>query len=188
MPKIRKVLFVSIKFLLFMTVLLGVIYPLAVVMVGQPFFSWQASGSVIEVATDDGETMNYGSYHLGQVFQDKKYLIGRPTDVSQLAPNSPEAKKIIAERVQWWQNLSHDKMTPIPAELVVASASSVDPYISPEAASYQVKRLAKERKMSEAEIQAIINKYTNKRVFGFLGQPYVHVLSVNLALDGKINA
>lgn len=186
MPKIRKVLFVSIKFLLFMTVLLGIIYPLTVVMVGQPFFSWQASGSVIEVATDGGETMHYGSYHLGQVFQDKKYLIGRPTDVSQLAPNSPEAKNIIAERVQWWQRLSADKTTPVPAELVVASASGMDPYISPEAARYQVKRLAKERKMSELAVQAIIDKYTSKRVFSFLGQPHVHVLSVNLALDGKI--
>jgi len=169
--------------LLVMTLLCGVIYPGVITGLAQLIFPRQANGSIV-TATADGAAKDYGSALLGQQFTDAKYLIGRPMTVSNLAPASFEQRQLVGQRVDWWRSFDPDNTGPIPADLVTGSGSGVDPYISPAAAGYQVARIAKARNIPEERVYAIIRENTRGRFLGFIGEPAVNVLLVNLALDG----
>jgi K+-transporting ATPase ATPase C chain len=130
--------------------------------------------------------MNYGSELLAQEFTKPEYLIGRPIGVTNLSPVSEEQKKLVQERIDWWHAFDPNNAVDIPMDLVTASGSGADPNISPEAAEYQVIRIAMARNMEEDEVRSIIQTYTSGRFLGFIGEPAVNVLKVNLALDGLL--
>lgn len=185
-------------FLLVLTLLCGVVYPLVTTGLAQLLFPWQANGSLIEV---DGVV--YGSDHIGQQFTQMNHLWGRPMNVStgdfadengtplaygwasNKSPASEEQEAVYAERVAAIR-AAHPEMgdAPVPVDLITMSGSGLDPDISPEAAEYQVKRLAQNTGRSEDEVREIIARYTTGRFLGILGEPTVNVLKVNLALDG----
>jgi K+-transporting ATPase ATPase C chain len=167
-----------------MTILCGILYTVAVTGIAQLIFPKQANGSIITVTLDDGNEMEYGSELIAQEFTRPEYLIGRPLGLTNLSPVSEEQEKLVHERVVWWHSLDPDNKAEIPMDLVTASASGVDPNISPEAAEYQISRIAKERNMNEDIIKEVIKKNTTGRFLGFWGEPSVNVLKVNLALDG----
>lgn len=174
----------------FMTLLCGFAYPFAMTGIAQLTMPEQANGSLIMVE-ENGQQVCYGSKWIGQEFTEPQYLIGRPETgsaaPSNLSPVSEEQKALVEERVRWWHALDPENTAEIPMELVTASASGVDPHISPAAAEYQVARIARERGMSEDAVREVITRYTEGKDFGFLGEARVNVLMVNLALDGKIS-
>ncbi|MEG1523419.1 MAG: potassium-transporting ATPase subunit C [Clostridia bacterium] len=172
--------------LLVMTILCGILYTAAVTGVAQLLFQSKADGSRIMIDQADGTAKEYGSELIGQSFTQPQYLIGRPMGVSNLSPVCEEQRTLVAERVDWWHALDPNNTSEIPMELVTTSGSGVDPYLSPEAAAYQVSRIARERKMDEETVRALITTYTTGRFLGVLGEPVVHVLKVNLALDGLL--
>ena len=172
--------------LLVMVVICGVVYTAVMTGVIQLIFPNQANGSVITVTLKDGTKKDYGSALIAQKFTEPQYLIGRPMMTSDLSPTSAAQKKLVEQRVQWWHNLDPGNKAPIPADLVTGSGSGVDPSISPAAAEYQVERIARERNMGADAVRAIIKKYTTGRFLGFIGDPTVNVLKVNLALDGLL--
>ncbi|MCL2342858.1 MAG: potassium-transporting ATPase subunit KdpC [Firmicutes bacterium] len=176
----------ALLILLAMILLCGVIYTGVMTGVAQLVFPNQANGSVITVTLADGTKKEYGSALIAQEFIDPKYLIGRPMAVSNLGPNSAEQAKLVQQRIDWWRSFDPANTADIPAELVTASGSGVDPNISPAAASFQAARIANARGMTVEAVQAIIDRYTTGRFLGFIGEPVVNVLKVNLALDGVI--
>ncbi|AWW27636.1 potassium-transporting ATPase subunit KdpC [Acetobacterium sp. KB-1] len=180
--KLRPVL---VSFLV-LTLICGVIYPVIVTSIAQIAFPNQANGSIITVTQENKTSIDVGSALIGQVFTEPQYLIGRPQGTSQLSPVSEEQKALIEERVVWWQALDPQNTGAIPSDLVTASGSGVDPNISPEAAEYQVKRIAQARNMSEKAVREVITRYTTGKLLGLWGEPGVNVLKVNLALDGRI--
>lgn len=169
-----------------MTILCGVLYTAAVTGLAQLIFPQQAKGSIITVTLKDGSQKEYGSALIAQEFTKPEYLIGRPLGTTNLSPVSEEQKALVQERIDWWHAIDPDNAADIPPDLVTASGSGLDPHISPAAAAYQVARIAGERNMSEDDISAIIEKYTAGRFLGFIGEPAVNVLKVNLALDGLL--
>ena len=188
----------ALIFLLILTLLCGVIYPLAVTGISQLFFPKQANGSIIEV---NGK--KYGSELLAQQFTANKYMWGRVMKLdtstfkdkngktllyavpSNLTPASDDYKKLIAERVAKIKAANPDKgNTPIPEDLVTCSGSGLDPHISPAAAEYQIERIAKARSISTDKVNEVIQRYTNKKLLGVFGEETINVLQVNLALDG----
>jgi len=172
--------------LLVMVVLCGVVYTGIVTGIGQLAFSHQANGSLIAVTLKDGTKADYGSALIAQEFTQPQYLIGRPMTVSNLSPTSAAQLTLVQQRVDWLQGLDTENSAAIPADLVTASGSGVDPYISPAAADYQAARIAKARGIPEDAVRAVIDKYTVGRFLGFIGEPGVNVLKVNLALDGLL--
>ena len=172
--------------LLIFTVLCGILYPAAITGVAELIFPKQANGSIIIVTLEDGTKKAYGSSLIEQEFTNTNYLIGRPMGTTNLSPSSEEQTKLVQERIDWWHAFDTNNTADIPLDLVTASGSGVDPNISPEAAQYQVSRIAKERNISEEEVIALIEKYTTGRLLGFWGEPAVNVLKVNLALDGLL--
>ena len=188
----------ALIFLLILTLLCGVVYPLVVTGVSQLFFPKQANGSLIEV---NGK--NYGSELLAQQFTGNQYMWGRVMKLdtstfkdangktlmyavpSNLSPASEEYKKLIAERIAKIKAANPDQgNTPIPVDLVTGSGSGLDPHISPAAAQYQIARIAKSRGISADKVTSIVLQYTNKKLLGVFGEESVNVLEVNLALDG----
>lgn len=188
----------ALVFLLFLTLLCGVIYPLVVTGISQLFFPKQANGSLIEV---NGK--KYGSELLAQQFTGNQYMWGRvmKLDVStfkdkngktlmyavpsNLTPASDDYDKLIAERVEKIKAANPEKEdTPIPVDLVTCSGSGLDPHISPAAAQYQIERIAKTRGITADKVNEIMLHYTNKKLLGVWGEETVNVLEVNLALDG----
>lgn len=185
-------------FLVVMSLLCGVIYPLVTTALAQVFFPKQANGDLIVI---DG--VNYGSEHIGQQFTQMDHLWGRPMNVStsdfvdedgtplaygwasNKSPAGDEQASVYAERVVAVQ-AAHPEMgdAPVPVDLITISGSGLDPEISTEAAEYQVKRLAANTDWTEDEIREIIKRYTSGRLLGIFGEPRVNVLKVNLALDG----
>jgi K+-transporting ATPase ATPase C chain len=173
--------------LLIFTVVTGVFYPFAVTGIAQVAFPRQANGSIIVV---DGRV--YGSELIGQQFDDPKYFWGRPSAVgynatassgSNLGPTNPSLEEAVQARIDALHAADPSNPLPIPVDLVTASASGLDPHISVAAALYQVHRVASARGWSEAEVRSLVEKYTEGRQFGILGEPRVNVLSLNLALD-----
>ena len=188
----------TLAFVLVLTLLCGVIYPLVTTGLAQALFHKQANGDLIII---DG--VNYGSEHIGQQFTQMNHLWGRPMSIdtesfadadgnplvyswaSNKSPASDEQDAVYAERVAAIR-AAHPEMgdAPVPVELITESGSGLDPEISPEAAEYQVKRIAANTDWTEDEVREIIKRYTTGRLFGIFGEPRVNVLKVNLALDG----
>jgi K+-transporting ATPase ATPase C chain len=161
-----------------MTILCGVLYTAAVTGIAQLIFPNQANGSII--------AEEYGSALIAQKFTEPEYLIGRPSGVTNLSPVSEKQRAIVQERIDWWHALDPDNGADIPMDLVTASGSGVDPHISPAAAEYQVSRIARARNMEEEDVRRIIRTHTHGRFLGFIGEPAVNVLKVNLTLDGLL--
>jgi len=176
----------ALSCLLAMTVLCGLVYTALVTGIAALAFPAQANGSIVTVTLKDGSTRSYGSALLEQAFDEPQYLIGRPLAVSDLSPSSGAQAQLVAGRVAFLQSLDPTNTAPVPADLVEASGSGCDPDISPQAAEYQVARIARERGMSPDAVRAVIAKYTTGRLLGFIGEPAVNVLEVNLALDGLL--
>jgi K+-transporting ATPase ATPase C chain len=182
---------------LMLTLIIGVIYPLAVTGIAQVLFPHQANGSLITI---DGKT--YGSELIGQQFNDPKYFWGRLSATGDFAynafnaqtltgssgsnygPLNPDLMKMVQDRIDALKAADPDNRLPIPVDLVTASGSGLDPHISVAAALYQVHRVAVARLLSESQVNSLVQKYTDGRQFGILGEPRVNVLLLNLALDG----
>lgn len=169
-----------------MTIICGIIYPIFVTGLAQIIFPRQANGSIITITLKDGTKKDFGSELIAQKFTKPEYLIGRPLGVSNLSPVGKEQDALIKERINWWHSFNPENSGDIPLDLITASGSGVDPNISPQAAEFQVLRIAKMRNIDESVVRNIIKKYTTDRLFGFWGEPAVNVLKVNLALDGLI--
>jgi K+-transporting ATPase ATPase C chain len=186
---IRRQLYPAVALLALLTVMTGLAYPAAITAVAQLAFPHQANGSLIVV---DGKTL--GSALIGQAFDQPGYLWGRPSAAgtdgydangsagSNLGPTSQALIDRISAEVDRLRAANGD--APIPVDLVTTSASGLDPDISPDAADYQVERIATARGLTVEAIRAVIARHTETPLFGFLGEPRVHVLAVNLDLDG----
>jgi K+-transporting ATPase ATPase C chain len=182
----------ALMMLLLLTALTGVVYPVVVTGIAQLVFPHQANGSLI---LKDGKPV--GSELIGQPFDDPKYFWTRPSATSPFAynagastgsnqgPTNPDLLKAVADRVDALKKADPDNQAPVPVDLVTASGSGLDPHISPAAAAYQVHRVAKARGMDEAAVRQLVEQYTEGRQFGFLGEPRVNVLPLNLALDSR---
>ena len=168
------------------TVICGGLYTVLMTGIAQVIFPVQANGSIIKIA-ENGITKVYGSEYLGQVFTEPQYLIGRPTTASggptNLSPVSSEQAVLVAERTNFWHALDPGNTLEIPMDLVTVSGSGVDPDVSVAGAQYQVNRIAKIRDQSVDNIQKIVDENTIPPTLGFLGDPVVNVLKVNIGLD-----
>ena len=178
--------------LLLLTLITGVAYPLLVTAIAQVVFPYQASGSLI---VHDGRVM--GSALIGQPFDDPRYFWGRPSGTSpfaynagasagsNLGPTNPAQIVAVQGRVDALHAVDPGNTAPVPVDLVTASGSGLDPDISPAAALYQVPRVARVRGFSPETVRLLVERHTEGRWLGFLGEPRVNVLALNLALDGR---
>ncbi|SDP68910.1 K+-transporting ATPase ATPase C chain [Rhodoferax sp. OV413] len=176
-----------------LTVLTGVVYPLVVTGVGQAAFPHQAAGSLI---LRDGKPV--GSALIGQNFSDAKHFWGRPSATgpqpyngvassgSNQGPLNPALVDAVKARIQALRDADPGNTAPVPVDLVTASASGLDPHISPAAARFQVARVAKARGLEVAKLQALVDQQVESPLLGFLGEPRVNVLQLNLALDAGL--
>jgi K+-transporting ATPase ATPase C chain len=187
---VKTQLWPAVSILLAFTVITGLAYPLVVTAAAQVVFPSQANGSMIVV---DGQTI--GSSLIGQSFDDPKYFSGRPSAAgngydptlsggTNLSSTSQTLITAISKRVDALRAANGN--APIPVDLVTASASGLDPDISPAAAEYQVSRVAKARGMTEDQVRALVAKHTAQPFLGFIGAAGVHVLELNLDLDGLL--
>ncbi len=178
-----------------LTLLTGGLYPLLVTGFAQLVFSRQANGSLIE---REGKVV--GSSLIGQPFSDPKYLWPRASATSpypynassssgsNLGPTNAVLSDAAAARIKALRDADPANPAPVPADLVAASASGLDPHISPAAAAYQIGRVARARKLEPQRVQALIEQHTEGRQWWVLGEPRVNVLELNLALDQPSNA
>jgi K+-transporting ATPase ATPase C chain len=189
----------AILILVLLTLITGLVYPLVMTAIAGVIFPNQAQGSLIE---RDGKVV--GSALIGQEFKDEKYFHGRPSATtapdpkdstktvpapynaansggSNLGPTSKALDDRVKEDVDKLK--AENPSAPVPIDLVTTSASGLDPDISPEAALFQVPRVAKARNMPEDRVRALVNENTKGRLAGVLGEPRVNVLELNLALD-----
>jgi K+-transporting ATPase ATPase C chain len=184
---ITKNLLTAVLMTIVTTLLLGVAYPLVVTGLAQVLFPGKANGQLIE---RDGKIV--GSRIIGQGFSSPGYFRSRPSaaGTGYDAANSggtnlgPTNKKLIdAVKAAVDEAKKENPGTPVPIDLVTSSASGLDPHISPAAAAFQVPRVARERGVPETEIRRLVEVHSEGRQFGFLGEPVVNVLELNLALD-----
>lgn len=178
-----------------LTLLTRIVYPLVVTGIGQTAFHRKANGSIIQ----SGERA-VGSSLLGQPFSDPKYFWSRPSATgpqpyngavssgSNQGPINPALETAVRDRIAALRAADPANTAPVPVDLVTASGSGLDPHISPAAAEYQVPRVARTRKMSEADVRELVASATAGRTFGLLGEPRVNVLELNLALDARVDA
>jgi K+-transporting ATPase ATPase C chain len=182
-----------------LTLITGLAYPLAITGLAQVLFPYKANGSLIE---KDGKVI--GSALIGQLFQEDKYFHGRASATAKADPNDPSksvpepynaansggsnlgpTNKALIDRVK--EDVAKLKAenpdAPVPIDLVTTTGSGLDPHISPEAALFQVPRVAKARNMPQDRVRALITENTKGRLAGLLGEPRVNVLALNLALD-----
>jgi potassium-transporting ATPase KdpC subunit len=179
----------ALRMLLIMTIITGIAYPLLITAVGQLFFPGRANGSLIEI---DGKTV--GSALIAQKFTGDQYFWPRPSAVdynpmpssgSNIGPSSAVLRDSVAARITALKK-STDSVNAIPPDLLFASGSGLDPHISPEAAQFQLARVASARHFDQAKVgaaQNLIAKYTEMPTIGIFGQRRVNVLRLNLALD-----
>ena len=182
----------AIVSLVLFTGITGIAYPALVTVIGQLLFPHQANGSLV---VKDGKAV--GSALIGQPFDDPKYFWGRPSATSpfgynagasagsNLSPTNADLIKTVQGRVDALKAADPGNTAPIPVDLVTASGSGLDPHISPAAALYQVERVAKARKMSADDVRALVDRHTEGRQLGLLGERRVNVLALNLALDAR---
>jgi len=175
-----------------LSLIVGLVYPLAVTGVAQTVFPRQANGSL--VAGGDGKPV--GSELIGQLYADPKNFWGRPSATgekpynglasggSNQGPLNPALRDAVTERVKALREADPQQQVQVPIDLVTASASGLDPHISPAAARYQVPRVAKSRGISPEVLEALIVRHTDEPLLGFLGEARVNVLELNLALNG----
>jgi potassium-transporting ATPase KdpC subunit len=187
----------AIVVLVALTLITGLVYPLAMTGIAQVLFPHQAQGSLIE---RNGTVV--GSELIGQVFESDKYFHGRPSATTAPDPNDATktvpapynaansggsnlgpSNKALVDRVQGDRLKQENSSAPVPADLVTTSASGLDPHISPEAALFQVPRIAKARNLPEDRVRQLVADHTEGRFLGLLGEPRVNVLLLNLALD-----
>jgi potassium-transporting ATPase KdpC subunit len=189
----------AILVLVILTLITGLVYPLVMTGIAQVIFPRQANGSMIE---RDGKVV--GSELIGQNFTSDKYFHGRPSATTATDPNDPTktiaapynaansggsnlgpSNKALIDRVKGdiAKLQKENPGTPVPIDLVTTSGSGLDPDISPEAALFQVPRIAKARNLPEDRIRQLVEDHTEGRLFGLLGEPRVNVLELNLALD-----
>jgi K+-transporting ATPase ATPase C chain len=185
-PHLRPTL---VLFALF-TLLTGIAYPLLVTGIAQAVFPLQANGSRV---VKGGKVV--GSALIGQTFTDPRYFWGRPSATaptptnagasaaSNLGPSNPALATAVQERVAALRAADPDQRQPVPVDLVTASASGLDPHISPAAALYQVRRVARLRDWPEDQVRALVESHIENRIMGLWGEPRVNVLLLNLALD-----
>ena len=176
--------------LLVFTVLTGVAYPLLVTGIAQGLMPNAANGSLI---VQDGKPV--GSALIGQPFSDAKYFWGRPSATgpfpynaaassgSNLGPTNPALAEAVRTRIATLRAADPGNEAPVPVDLVTASASGLDPHISPAAAQFQVPRVARARSLPEERVKQLVVDQTERRQLGVLGEPRVNVLRLNLALD-----
>jgi potassium-transporting ATPase KdpC subunit len=183
----KKNLIISVLFTLVTTVLLGVIYPLVVTGLAQLIFPAKANGQLIE---SGGKVV--GSRIIGQAFTGPAYFHSRPSaagtgydPTASAGSNYGPTNKALIDRVNGDAQKLHaeNPSVPVPVDLVTTSASGLDPEISPAAAEFQIPRVARERQMSESDVRSLVAVHTEGRQFGFLGEPRVNVLELNLNLD-----
>jgi potassium-transporting ATPase KdpC subunit len=189
----------AIVVLVALTLITGLVYPLAMTGIAQVIFPYQANGSMIE---QNGKVI--GSELIGQNFTSDKYFHGRPSATTAPDPKDPTktipapynatnsggsnlgpSNKALVDRVKGdvAKLQKENPGTPVPIDLVTTSASGLDPNISPEAALFQVPRIAKGRNLPEDRLRELVEDNTDDRLFGLLGEPSVNVLKLNLALD-----
>ncbi len=173
-----------------LTAITGLVYPLLVAGIAQTLMPYRANGSLI---VRDGKPL--GSELIGQPFSDPKYFWSRPSATapqpynglassgSNLGPTNPALADAARDRVAALRAANPQSKGPIPQDLVTASASGLDPHISPEAAEYQVARVARARGIADARVRALVAQHTHGRWLGVLGERRVNVLTLNLALD-----
>jgi potassium-transporting ATPase KdpC subunit len=189
----------AIMMIVCMTILTGLIYPLAMTGIAQAIFPFQANGSLIQ---HDGKVI--GSALIGQNFTGDSYFHGRPSATTDTDPNDatktipapynaansggsnlgPTSKALIDRITGDTKTLSDaNPGAAVPMELVTTSASGLDPDLTPDAALYQVPRIAKARHLSEDQVRAVVRAHIDQRIVGIIGEPHVNVLQLNLALD-----
>ncbi|HXY00794.1 MAG TPA: potassium-transporting ATPase subunit KdpC [Candidatus Limnocylindrales bacterium] len=187
----KKNLIIAVLFTLVTTVIFGLLYPLCVTVLAQIIFPNQANGQLIH---KDGKLI--GSRIIGQAFTGPRYFHSRPSaagtgkgydPLSSGGSNLAPTNRQLIDRV----NADIDRLSkenpgvPVPIDLVTTSGSGLDPDISPAAAEFQIPRVARERGVPEAELRALVAKHTTPRQWGFLGEPRVNVLELNLDLDAS---
>lgn len=191
-PTLLAQLAVAARTLVVLTLVTGVGYPLVVAAVAGTAFGNAAHGSLLK---EGGRTV--GSRHIGQPFDEPRYFWGRASATtpwpnnaqasggSNLGPTNPELTKAAGARIEALRVADPGNAQPIPVDLVTASASGLDPHITPAAAFYQVPRVAQARGMEEARVRALVMEASEGRELGVLGEPRVNVLLLNLALDRR---
>jgi K+-transporting ATPase ATPase C chain len=188
---VKKDLVVALRMTLATLVLTGLVYPLFVTGVAQVLFPWRANGSVVSA---EGRVV--GSELIGQGFKSPAYFQSRPSAAgdgydaanssgSNLGPTSQKLRDRVAADVARLRKENPQAPPEVPAELATTSASGFDPHLSPEAARWQVPRVAAARGVPVGDIQALVDARTEPRTFGLLGEPRVNVLQLNLALDQR---
>lgn len=180
----------ALMLLVIFTIVTGIAYPLVVTGIAQALFRSEANGSLI---VHDGKPV--GSKLIGQPFSDPKHFWSRASATSPYpynaaassgsnqGPTSPALVDAVSGRIKALQDADPGNKLPIPVDLVTASASGLDPHISPAAAEYQLERVARARGLAPAKVRELVAQHTENRQLGFLGEPRVNVLELNLALD-----
>jgi len=183
----------AISIFVLLTLVAGIVYPMLVTGISQATMPGKANGSLI---VKDGKPV--GSSLIGQSFSDPKYFWGRPSATgpmannasassgSNLGPTNPALMAAVKGRVQALRDADPGNQQAVPVDLVTASASGLDPHISPAAAEYQLARVARVRNLSPDVLHKLVSEHTEGRQFGILGEPRVNVLELNLALDAVI--